>query len=72
MNEGVVRAVIGGNKPNPLSALNHLTVPLAVLVLRVVVLRTRKKPKQRLRALAPCQPEPTARTIADDNNQLLK
>src|SRR5450755_695281 len=30
-------------KPNPLSALNHLTVPVAILVLRALVLRTRKK-----------------------------
>jgi hypothetical protein len=32
-----------------LSALNHLTVPVAMLVLRVLVLRARRKPKQRLR-----------------------
>jgi len=42
-----------------------------MLVLRVLVLQARRKPKQRLRALAPCQPEPTARTIADDNNHPL-
>jgi hypothetical protein len=42
-----------------------------MLVLRVVVLRTRRRLERRLRALAPCQPEPTARTITDDNNHLL-
>ena len=61
----------GVMKPNPLSALNHLTVPVAMLVLRVVVLRTRRRLERRLRALAPCQPEPTARTITDDNNHAL-
>ena len=55
-------------KPNPLSALNHLTVPVAVLVLRAVVPRTRRKPRQPQRALARCQPEPTARAVRDDNN----
>jgi hypothetical protein len=39
-----------------------------MLVLRVLVLRTRRKPKQRQPALARCQPEPTARTVTDDNN----
>ena len=58
-------------KPNPLSALNHLTVPVAVLVLRAVVPRTRRKPRQPQRALARCQPEPTARTVTDDNNREL-
>jgi nitrite reductase/ring-hydroxylating ferredoxin subunit len=42
-----------------------------MLVLRVLVLRTRRKPERRLRALAPCQPEPTARTITEDNNHAL-
>jgi hypothetical protein len=41
------------------------------MVLRVLVLRTRRKPKQLLRALARCQPEPAARTITDDNNHAL-
>ena len=58
-------------KPNPLSALNHLTVPVAMLVLRVVVLRTRRRLERRLRALAPCQLEPTAQTSTDDNNHAL-
>jgi nitrite reductase/ring-hydroxylating ferredoxin subunit len=42
-----------------------------MLVLRVLVLRTRRRLERRLRALAPCQPEPAARTITDDNNHAL-
>jgi nitrite reductase/ring-hydroxylating ferredoxin subunit len=42
-----------------------------MLVLRVLVLRTRRRQERRLRARAPCQPEPTARTITDDNNHAL-
>jgi hypothetical protein len=42
-----------------------------MLVLRVVVLRTRSRLERRLRALAPCQPEPAARTVTDDNNHAL-
>jgi hypothetical protein len=52
-----------------LSALNHLTVPVAVLVFCVLVLGSRRKPKRRPRALGSCQLEPIARAITGDNSR---
>src|SRR5450755_838374 len=49
-------------KPNPLSALNHLTVPVAMFGPPCSGAANAEEAKQRLRALALCQPEPFART----------